>query len=70
MFNLTCEFKLKPTQKQIAIFEEWLETHRRLANSYLFTNNRLHMLINANIVAWLMYHYEKQLNNWDCTQTL
>ncbi|MEA5597196.1 transposase [Rivularia sp. UHCC 0363] len=32
MFNLTYEFKLKPTQKQIQIFEEWLETHRRVYN--------------------------------------
>ncbi|MDH6090667.1 helix-turn-helix domain-containing protein [Anabaenopsis sp. FSS-46] len=30
VFNLTYEFKLKPTQQQIAIFEEWLETHRRV----------------------------------------
>ena len=35
MFNLTYEFKLKPTQKQIAIFEEWLETHRRVYNHAL-----------------------------------
>ncbi|MEH1838228.1 MAG: transposase [Nostoc sp.] len=32
MFNLTYEFKLSPTQSQIAIFEEWLETHRRVYN--------------------------------------
>lgn len=32
MFNLTYEFKLKPTQTQIATFEEWLETHRRVYN--------------------------------------
>ena len=32
MFNLTYEFKLKPTQQQIAMFEEWLETHRRVYN--------------------------------------
>ncbi|MCG6138262.1 MAG: transposase [Nostoc sp. LLA-1] len=32
MFNLTYEFKLKPTQTQIAMFEEWLETHRRVYN--------------------------------------
>ncbi len=32
MFNLTYEFKLKPTQNQIVIFEEWLETHRRVYN--------------------------------------
>ncbi|MDB9445246.1 RNA-guided endonuclease InsQ/TnpB family protein, partial [Anabaena sp. CS-542/02] len=35
VFNLTYEFKLKPTQKQIAIFEEWLETHRRVYNHAL-----------------------------------
>ncbi len=35
MFNLTYEFKLKPTQKQIEIFEEWLETHRRVYNHAL-----------------------------------
>lgn len=32
MFNLTYEFKLKPTQNQIAMFEEWLGTHRRVYN--------------------------------------
>ncbi|MBD2181251.1 transposase [Planktothrix sp. FACHB-1355] len=32
MFNLTYEFKLKPTQSQIATFEEWLEIHRRVYN--------------------------------------
>ncbi|MBF2013826.1 MAG: transposase [Rivularia sp. T60_A2020_040] len=32
MFNLTYEFKLKPTKNQINLFEEWLETHRRVYN--------------------------------------
>ncbi|HYW18004.1 MAG TPA: transposase [Nodularia sp. (in: cyanobacteria)] len=32
MFNLTYEFKLKPTQKQILLFGQWLETHRRVYN--------------------------------------
>ncbi|MEL6462077.1 MAG: transposase [Cyanobacteria bacterium J06621_15] len=32
MFNLTYEFKLKPTKNQIDVFEEWLETHRRVYN--------------------------------------
>jgi putative transposase len=32
MFNLTYEFKLKPNQNQIRMFEEWLETHRRVYN--------------------------------------
>ncbi len=32
MFNLTYEFKLKPTKNQIIQFEEWLETHRRVYN--------------------------------------
>ena len=32
VFNLTYEFKLKPTQEQAALFEEWLETHRRVYN--------------------------------------
>ncbi len=35
MFNLTYEFKLKPTQSQIVMFEEWLETHRRVYNHAL-----------------------------------
>ncbi len=35
MFNLTYEFKLKPRQNQIAMFEEWLETHRRVYNHAL-----------------------------------
>nr|WP_226593439.1 transposase [Microseira wollei] len=35
VFNLTYEFKLKPTQNQIATFEEWLETHRRVYNHAL-----------------------------------
>ncbi len=35
MFNLTYEFKLKPTQSQITMFEEWLETHRRVYNHAL-----------------------------------
>jgi putative transposase len=32
VFNLTYEFKLKPTQSQIGMFEKWLETHRRVYN--------------------------------------
>ncbi|NWF62367.1 MAG: transposase [Fischerella sp.] len=32
MFNLTYEFKLKPTQNQIALFEDWLELCRRVYN--------------------------------------
>ncbi|MGB7377628.1 MAG: transposase [Rivularia sp. (in: cyanobacteria)] len=32
MFNLTYEFKLKPTKNQIETFSEWLETHRRVYN--------------------------------------
>ena len=32
MFNLTYEFKLKPNKNQIDVFEEWLETHRRVYN--------------------------------------
>ncbi|MEQ9486451.1 RNA-guided endonuclease InsQ/TnpB family protein [Coleofasciculus sp. F4-SAH-05] len=32
MFNLIYEFKLKPSQAQIAIFEEWLEQCRRVYN--------------------------------------
>jgi putative transposase len=32
VFNLIYEFKLKPTQNQIKMFEEWLETHRRVYN--------------------------------------
>ena len=32
MFNLTYEFKLKPTKNQIEVFEQWLETHRRVYN--------------------------------------
>ncbi|HYX17459.1 MAG TPA: transposase [Nostoc sp.] len=32
MFNLTYEFKLKPTQSQIALFANWLEQCRRVYN--------------------------------------
>lgn len=32
MFNLTYEFKLKPTTTQVAIFEDWLEQCRRVYN--------------------------------------
>jgi len=32
VFNLTYEFKLKPTRNQVAIFEDWLEQNRRLYN--------------------------------------
>ncbi len=32
VFNLTYEFKLKPTAKQVALFQEWLETHRKVYN--------------------------------------
>jgi len=32
LFNLTYEFKLKPTKTQIAIFEDWLEQNRRVYN--------------------------------------
>lgn len=32
MFNLTYEFKLKPTQEQSNTFEQWLEINRRVYN--------------------------------------
>ncbi|MCC3566657.1 MULTISPECIES: helix-turn-helix domain-containing protein, partial [unclassified Microcoleus] len=32
MFNLTYEFKLKPTKTQVAIFEDWLEQCRKVYN--------------------------------------
>jgi len=32
VFNLTYEFKLKPTETQVAIFEDWLEQNRRVYN--------------------------------------
>ena len=32
MFNLTYEFKLKPTVAQVTIFEDWLEQCRRVYN--------------------------------------
>ncbi|NEO91962.1 MAG: helix-turn-helix domain-containing protein, partial [Moorea sp. SIO3G5] len=32
MFNLTYEFKLKPTKQQSQIFDEWLEVTRRVYN--------------------------------------
>ncbi len=32
MFNLTYEFKLKPTKAQVVIFEDWLEQNRRVYN--------------------------------------
>ncbi|MEQ9549547.1 MAG: transposase [Coleofasciculus sp. G3-WIS-01] len=32
MFNLTYEYKLKPTSSQIAIFQDWLEQCRRVYN--------------------------------------
>lgn len=32
MFNLTFEYKLKPTTAQVAIFEDWLELCRRVYN--------------------------------------
>jgi transposase len=32
MFHLTYEFKLKPTTRQIEIFENWLEQCRRVYN--------------------------------------
>ena len=32
MFNLTYEFKLKPSKNQVELFEEWLETHRKVYN--------------------------------------
>jgi len=35
VFNLTYDFKIKPTQSQIAMLEEWLETHRRVYNHAL-----------------------------------
>ena len=35
MFNLTWEFKLKPTATQIAVFEDWLEECRKVYNSAL-----------------------------------
>jgi putative transposase len=35
VFNLTFEFKLKPTVAQIAVFEDWLEQRRKVYNSAL-----------------------------------
>lgn len=32
MFSLTYEFKLKPTQNQVSLFEDWLEQCRRVYN--------------------------------------
>lgn len=32
MFNLTYEFKLKPTHVQTQVFEDWLEINRRVYN--------------------------------------
>ncbi|NEP02491.1 MAG: helix-turn-helix domain-containing protein, partial [Symploca sp. SIO2E9] len=32
MFNLTYEFKLKPTASQVVLFEEWLERCRKVYN--------------------------------------
>ncbi|WP_353812972.1 MULTISPECIES: helix-turn-helix domain-containing protein [unclassified Moorena] len=32
MFNLTYEFKLKPTKQQSKIFEDWLEQCRKVYN--------------------------------------
>ena len=32
MFNLTYEFKLKPTLAEVTIFEDWLEQCRRVYN--------------------------------------
>jgi len=32
VFNLTYEFKLKPTKSQVTIFEDWLEQNRRVYN--------------------------------------
>jgi len=32
VFNLTYEFKLKPTVAQVTIFEDWLEQCRRVYN--------------------------------------
>jgi len=35
VFNLTYEFKLKPTVAQVTIFEDWLEQRRRVYNRAL-----------------------------------
>jgi putative transposase len=35
VFNLTFEFKLKPTATQIGVFEDWLEQCRKVYNSAL-----------------------------------
>lgn len=32
VFNLTYEFKLKPTQAQVTVFDQWLEQCRRVWN--------------------------------------
>ncbi|NEP01112.1 MAG: helix-turn-helix domain-containing protein, partial [Symploca sp. SIO2E9] len=32
MFNLTYEFKLKPTKAQVDQFNDWLELNRRVYN--------------------------------------
>ncbi len=41
MFNLTYEFKLKPTTTQTAIFEDWLEQCRRVYNYARFRTQTL-----------------------------
>ncbi|MBD2529758.1 transposase [Nostoc flagelliforme FACHB-838] len=56
MFNLTYEFKLKPTHAQAQIFEEWLEINRRVYNYALAERKDWYLSRSCRINACSLKH--------------
>ncbi|MBD2517564.1 transposase [Nostoc sp. FACHB-973] len=56
MFNLTYEFKLKPTHAQAQIFEDWLEINRRVYNYALAERKDWYLSRSCRINACSLKH--------------
>ncbi|BAY28280.1 transposase [Nostoc carneum NIES-2107] len=56
MFNLTYEFKLKPTHAQSQIFEDWLEINRRVYNYALAERKDWYLSRSCQINACSLKH--------------
>ncbi|HEY9804451.1 MAG TPA: transposase, partial [Leptolyngbyaceae cyanobacterium] len=56
MFNLTYEFKLKPTHAQTQIFENWLEINRRVYNYALAERKDWYLSRSCQINACSLKH--------------
>lgn len=56
MFNLTYEFKLKPTHAQVQMFEDWLEINRRVYNYALAERKDWYLSRSCQINACSLKH--------------